>query len=319
MASKKFKKRLDDLLRKKVRVSARDDKAVSNKTRATRRIEIIKCFKDLDSLKIKLETPYQFKENHLKALFKLWEERGYSPKTIDCKVSVLRIFSSWIDKPGMLGKSSKYSSDPHFKVEHCATRDHSWSGNGVEILQKFREVYFTDVYVGIQLELQLAYALRAAEAWKMKPYVCDQRDNLNVTWGTKGGRPRQVPIKTTYQREVLEYAKTLTSENGSMIPTKYTERAWRARFYKVCRANGISRASKITPHGLRHEYANNLFETLSGVLSPIRRTAADATPKKETDAFARTVVAEHLGHSRPAITNAYIGTSNPPKPLKDEG
>lgn len=317
MASKKFWKRLDDLLRKKVRVSARDDKAVSNKTRFTRRVEIISCFKELESIKIDLEMPLQFRENHLKALFKLWEERGLKPKTIDCKVSMLRIFSSWIGKPGMIGPSVKYSSNPGFKVDHTATRDHSWSGNGVDVFQKIQEVYSTDARVGIQLELQLGFGLRPSEAWKMKPHVCDQRTHLNVTWGTKGGRPRVVPIDYVYQRDVLDYAKSITTAAGSMIPPHRSARYWCDHFYKVCRKHGISRTSKITPHGLRHEYANNLFENLSGTPSPIRRTTADAIPNKETDAFARIIVAEHLGHTRPAITNAYIGTVHRPTPQNE--
>jgi integrase len=69
-------------------------------------------------------------------------------------------------------------------------------------------------------------------------------------------------------------------------------------------ACGITRKDGITSHGLRHEYANNRYQDLTGSDSPVRGGAA---VNEQTDQAARQVVAEELGHSRESVTTHYLG------------
>lgn len=312
MSSPRFWKLLDRIIRDNVRVSARDSKAVSNKTRVTRVIQLRKSFRDLSTIGINLDDPHQFREGHVSALVRHWEAAGHSHKTIDCAVSILRVFAAWIGKPGMIRQTRCYLADPStFSVSYATKIDKGWKIRGVDISEKLSEIYRKYPQVAIQLELQLAYALRVSEAWKLRPHIADQGATLHAHWGTKGGRPREIPINNPYQREVLDFAKSLVSSmDGSMIPERYTERGWKKRFYTICRRYGISRRTGIVPHGLRHERANELYQELTNTLSPIRRQLGDSKPSRDIDRMARTVVAEHLGHSRHLITSAYIGSIN---------
>jgi integrase len=70
---------------------------------------------------------------------------------------------------------------------------------------------------------------------------------------------------------------------------------------KTC---GISRKDGITSHGLRHGYANDRYQQLTGEASPVR---GGQMPDRDTDRAARLEVAEELGHSRESVTTHYLG------------
>jgi hypothetical protein len=121
---------------------------------------------------------------------------------------------------------------------------------------------------------------------------------------TKGGLERAIPITTAEQRAVLDEAHKLAG-SGSLIPAhkRYIEQL---RMYEgQCKAAGLSRM-----HGLRHRYAQQRYETLTGWKAP----AAGGPPKRvldesqrEKDGAAREIVSRELGHERTTITNVYLG------------
>ena len=71
----------------------------------------------------------------------------------------------------------------------------------------------TDPYVRMSLELQRAFGLRREEAIKIRPDLADKGETLwlKPSW-TKGGRAREVPIRTDAQRAVLERARALARQ-----------------------------------------------------------------------------------------------------------
>jgi integrase len=88
------------------------------------------------------------------------------------------------------------------------------------------------------------------------------------------------------------------------------------RLHNVMTKFGVTRrALGVTPHGLRHEYAADRYEALTGVAPPVRD---GAEPDRATDQRARLQVARELGHSRVQIAAAYLGSlranSVPPPP-----
>ena len=60
----------------------------------------------------------------------------------------------------------------------------------------------------------------------------------------------------------------------------------------------------VTPHGLRHQYANDRYELFSGVSSAVRH-GPPVDPAVDT--AARLEVASELGHARKEIAGAYLG------------
>ena len=162
-------------------------------------------------------------------------------------------------------------------------------------------------YVATSLKLQREFGLRREEAIKIIPAWADRGDKLvlRANW-CKGGRQREIPIRTESQRVVLEEAKALggTTQRGSLIPTeKYVQQA--NRFEYQARKAGLSGT-----HGLRHEYAQRRFQELAGFACHVAGGPAreDMTPgMRRADYDARLVVSRELGHERPAITNSYLG------------
>jgi integrase len=127
--------------------------------------------------------------------------------------------------------------------------------------------------------------------------------HLKPAW-TKGGRAREIPIRTENQRWVLEQVKSLAGK-GSLIPPELTY-VRQLKIYEAALGKaGISRA-----HGLRHAYAQRRYEELAGWKAPHAGgpKASELTPdQKAQDRAARLAVSGELGHGREEITAVYLG------------
>ncbi len=75
-----------------------------------------------------------------------------------------------------------------------------------------------DTYIRMSLELQQAFGLRREESIKFVPSYADRGDRLVLkdSW-TKGGKAREIPIRTDAQRQVLDRARQVAGR-GSLIP-----------------------------------------------------------------------------------------------------
>jgi integrase len=284
-------------------------KAVSFATQDARREILESGFRELRRLGYKLKDVRGFKERHMMALGHAWEAKGYSPATIQNRISIFRTFAEWIGKPGMIRGSECYVKNPQcVKRTLVAKTDKTWSGQQQTLVAKLETVQKLDISVAMQLELQRAFGLRMKESALLKPHGADKGHYLAVNWGTKGGRDRVVPVTTDYQRQVLDRAKAmLTHPNDSMVPSSYNFKEWRNRYYYVCHQAGISRKEGITSHGLRHERLNEIYKEVTGQDSPIK--GGIVATDQQLDKVARQEVVEVAGHSRESIAAAYLGTT----------
>lgn len=79
------------------------------------------------------------------------------------------------------------------------------------------------------------------------------------------------------------------------------------RIRYVFEKHGIcGRVLRVTPHGLRHQYAAQHFQSLTGQTVPV---LGGASLEKELDTQARLQIAEELGHGCVQISNAYLGSA----------
>lgn len=288
-------------------------KPVSMKTIEKREIDLFAAFGQLQQMGFHLRTLDNFKKKHVEALARKWEADGLSASTIQNRISVLRTLAEWLGKTGMIGRSTEFVADPKSVTRTAAaTYDHSWSAAGVDVEAVMRMVSATDKYVGMQLRLCLAFALRREEAVMFKPYRADKGAYIEVVDGTKGGRPRVVMIRTEAQRQLLEEAKAFVKGvNGHVGSPSRDLKSSIRRFVYVLSKCGVTKAGLgVTAHGLRHETLCNLFEELAGVPAPIRvanprEVLAQADPDKVE--LARAAVAEMAGHARVSISSSYLG------------
>ena len=285
---------------------ARHDGAVASFATQDKRADVLYAgFKRLRQLNFRMETVMSFRGKHIEALAKGWEARGLSASTLQNNLSVFRTFTEWIGKAGVVRGIEHYLGSGTTARSSIAREDKSWSGKGVDVAARIEQVREKDERVALQLELQLAFGLRAREAMQLRPHLADKGTYLSITHGTKGGRDRVEPIRTAEQRTLLERAKTFcaTPSSSTSDPCRKLSQ-WKNHYYEVVRSCGITRRDGITGHGLRHQYANERYRELTGSDSPVR---GGTTVGRDADHVAREVVAEELGHSRADVTTHYLG------------
>lgn len=300
-------------------------KTVSQKTMLDRERFYFKFWDDLRfNTTFKDADPRVLTNRQVQAVANLWAERKLSVATVHNYLSFLRTYAAWIGRPGMVRDVATYfGADSHYvHRERTAKVDRSWIARCVEVEAKIREVTAYDPWVGMQLELCYRFGLRAKEARHFRPHVAvisrelanprdaqhfpDCKQFLRVRYGTKGGRPRDIPVKTPEQQDLIERALQ------SVAPGHYVGAPGRTavqnanRFYNVLRRFEITKAALgVTAHGLRHQHANDRYEELAGEPSPVRGGAGAG----DADGAARMAVSSELGHGRIEITDAYLGKS----------
>ena len=268
-------------------------------------------------------------DRHVSAILTTWTGHGLSPSTMASRISILRWLATALGKRGLVRDPCDYglaAEDTH--RPQVATEDRSWCARGIDTAEQIKRVGDEDAWVGIQLEMSRAFGLRLTEALLIKPRGAHSGDTLRVEEGTKGGRVRVVPIRTDAQREVLERAKKMAdrSARGNLVPPRRTPAQARQRVYYLCRKHGITKAQLgVTVHGLRHEYANDRYEEVSGTPSVVRGSSAILDKAAEQEALR--AVSNELGHARLAITGSYLGprkrgnsnTGRPVRPVPSPG
>lgn len=287
---------------------------VSALTQEARDHTLYRGFRSLRKLGIRLKSVRDFRENHMKSLAMHWESEGLSSSTIQNRISVFRTFADWIDKRGMIRESEMYVKNKEsVRRKYAAQEDKSWSAMNVDPFERIGQIVLYDKYVAMQLRIIEAFGLRRREAIMLKPHRADKGDSLYISEGSKGRRDRHVPIKTIHQRQALDDAKEFVGPNARnrslADPTRTLEQAI-TRFQTVLNKFGLTKAELgVTAHGLRSQYINDRFKTMTGVEAPIRGGGSGiGTDVSAIDAWsARAAISEEVGHSRPTIFVAYGG------------
>lgn len=125
---------------------------------------------------------------------------------------------------------------------------------------------------------------------------------VSITTGTKGGRPRKVPVFHEHQIISLKKAVEVQGNHHSLVPTSMSWAEFRANELRATREwlqqYGISRL-----HDLRAAYACERYQEITGHPAPVFGSRIE----KEIDAEARLQISRELGHNRIDVTNSYLG------------
>ncbi|AXA91357.1 integrase domain-containing protein [Massilia sp. YMA4] len=320
-------------------------KLVSHSTMAARAKGLFRAFKTLRELGFQ-PAPQNLCGTHIEILMQYWtadpalgarlaasqpkvplRTRALSAAYIQQQLSFLRVFASWIGKPGLVLDAERYVAKPEKVRRHYAARhEHGWTGNGIDVEASIQKVAQLDEYVAAQLRMMMAFGLRRKEAIMFRPHAsevpsyalpatCAAIDRyvsfLRVKRGTKGGRLRYVAIRTEAQRGALAYAQQI-----ARYPTSHLGRPGLTlkqsldRFSNVVRVAGLTKTVQgVTPHGLRHEFAGDLYFDVSLHHAPVR--GGDLCYDRDVIELAYAEVAHQLGHTRSQISSAYLGSAVP--------
>jgi site-specific recombinase XerC len=237
------------------------------------------------------------KGKHVQMLLDRWQGEGLSSGTIKNRLSHLRWWAEKIGKAGILPTDNTQLGVAERRYVTNISKAQEL-GTGLEQV--------TNAHVRMSLQLQAAFGLRREEAIKFQPSYADRSDHIALkgSW-TKGGRERIVPITTAEQRDVLHAAHRLAG-TGSLIPADKTFIQQRHVYDGQCKAAGLSHM-----HGLRHQYAQSRYETLTGRPPPAAGGAlvTELSPTQRIeDRHARQTISRELGHERVQITAIYLGS-----------
>jgi integrase len=303
-----WKKALGSILAEHNHRHGKRDKDVSALTREQRGARLFHCFCELHALGYQLDDPRNLGHRHIQALVDAWLAAGKSAATIQVKLSHLRVFATWVGKPGLVRAPGHYVRDAaRVKRTYAAQRDASWSTQKVDPVGVILTVRAIDPFVANQLLAEFAFGLRVKEAVMLRPWRADQGGALAVSDGTKGGRPRLVPLRDQQQRCVLDHLKRCVKhKNQSLADPVLTLKQAMTRYYSVMRAAQINRKGLgVTSHGLRKEFTTRLYRELTGVAPPIQ---GGQPIDRLIDREARLQIVEHVGHTREQIGTAYLGS-----------
>lgn len=199
-------------------------------------------------------------------------------------------------RSGICQESRAVSQEQHQQVEKAVTeRVSALMGLQRELGLRFQE----------SAKIDAARALAQAEKF----------GSVAVRDGTKGGRPRTVPITQPEQLAALRAAAAIQGRDRSMIPPDQTYARFRSEAYQSIERSGI------TFHGLRHSYAQARYHAIVGAPCPVaagvphrqhhqhlsRALGISISAARELDKAARMQVSAELGHGRIDVTNAYLG------------
>jgi integrase len=309
------------------------DKPVASTTKKARAFICHQFIDDVKKAGFKIQNLLNVEQRHIHAACQAWREAKVAASTIQTRLSVLRWLSKALGKRGLVLDATEYGFTAlDIRRRYVAMEDKSWSSK-TDTEKLIDAANAKEKWTGLILELQLAFGLRLSEAMLLRPRSSDTSEGLIVEHGTKGAKTRVVPIRTPKQRDVLDRAKKASEKNakGSMVPRGYTPAQARARMYYVLRVIGATKAGLgITSHGLRHQYANDRYEEITGIPTVTRETSkllklaennrynkfiASSTIQRPLDRpldeAARHTITAELGHARLSITAAYTG----PRPM----
>ena len=237
------------------------------------------------------------KPKHVVALVNRWKAESLAAGTIKNRMVELRWWSEKIAKQNVVARGNDhYGIDRRHYVTNLSQARELTAGDLAKI---------TDPYSKLSLRLQAAFGLRREESIKIRPQWADRGERLVLmaAW-TKGGREREIPIRTQEQRVVLDAAKSLAGR-ASLIPKKLTYVEQLNRFKDQCARAGIRHV-----HGHRHAYAQQRYEQLTGWACPAQGgpTSRQLTSEQRgLDREARLTITRELGHGRPNVTAVYLG------------
>ncbi|SFV16788.1 integrase domain-containing protein [Pseudoduganella namucuonensis] len=327
-----WKARLAEIIGQHNEMHAFRNKIISHGTRTARSQALFRMFGQLRDLGYGV-SPNNLGDRHVAALVRFWcGERREGPQGrvqpcsaayIQQQLSFLRVYAGWIGKPGLVRAAVRYVDDPALVTRHAAAkRDLTWAGNGVDAGALIARVEAIDKYVGVQLRLMIAFGMRRKEAVMFWPHVAEVPSYalpggyaldarfvsfLRIRRGTKGGRLRYTAVRSDAQRDALERARRIAPQPTDHVghPGLSLKQAL-DRFSNVVRTVGMTRDGLgVTAHGLRHEFANDLYFEIAQVRSPVQGGDPALDPKVRLEAYRE--VAEQLGHHRPRISTAYLG------------
>lgn len=265
-------------------------------TRAQRESQLHKFANQLHQLGYRgIKHPGNLQPKHVFALIDHWRGSGLSNGTQKNHLAAIRWLAEKSANTKLLQKTN---------AQWGVERRRLSTLNKALVFEPEQIRSIADPHVQMSARLQAAFGLRREEAMKFVPLVADKGDKIWIrpSWA-KGGRAREIPIRTAEQRQVVEEARVFAG-GGSLIPPDKTYREHMRVFETQMRRAGLGHS-----HGARHCYAQTRYAEITGFSPPNNDSSQEklSDEKRSLDHAARQIISRELGHERIAITRVYLG------------
>ena len=241
--------------------AAHDDR--SHGTRTARSYALAQMADTLHDLGFKGLRATGLRRKHVVALVTEWKRQGRSIGTMKNRMAHVRWWAARIGKAAMVPSNAALGIANH---EYVTNEDRR------VVLHPDKLALVKDVHVAMALRLEAEFGLRREEAIKFTPARDDRGDRIRPKGSTtKGGRPREVPVRNEAQRRLLDEARRVAG-GGALIPPERNYRQQLKVYESRTREAGLYRM-----HGLRHAYAISRYEELAGWKPPVAGGPAQAS------------------------------------------
>jgi integrase len=325
LKSYRFPKRLESELlalikgnlKKPLSTTRVSPKNAAFKTQERRLYSMFRTIAEIRDLGYKIESPWSLDNRHMSTVVKHWVTKGQEVGTMQGKLSHMKALAHWMGKFDLVKSLYDYVSKEELTGlgktrKYVTTTDKSWKSHGISAMELIAKVEQDDQHVAIQLKLQAAFGLRIEESFSLpiKKTILGMLNRADgkmvVEKGTKGGRRREVPIQVR-EAVLIEALKLANEKYGSTTPEKYNIETWRNHYNYIMDKHGITKKGLgVTSHGLRHEWAQEFYKSLTGSDAPIK--GSDEKADIETHKSKLREAVEALGHSKPDKIGMYIST-----------
>lgn len=156
-------------------------------------------------------------------------------------------------------------------------------------------------------ELARELGLRSKEASLLNNHnalkQAESRGSVTIEDGTKGGRPRELPITDQRQIEALKNAAQIQNKDRNIIPPN---KSWNQFVNGELKDNRVAMQEQgVTGyHDLRSAYAADRYQQITGHAAP---TNGGKIADRDADRAAREQISSELGHGRIDVTSNYLG------------
>lgn len=233
------------------------------------------------------------------------KEKGLADRTIENNLKDIRWLASKLNREKLIPSNRE-----------CGLKKREFSNENKAVTLNASHLAMMDKRMQLINRLKFEFGLREKEALKFSHQEATGKVgkiHLKGTW-CKNGRPRSLPIVNERQVQLLKEVGVFQKERGlnqygkySMIPNEKKFSSYRNEVQENSKQIGIK------GHGLRHHWAHQRFQQLSGLVCPI----AGGIPYKDLSSgeqdkwdYAAGVVNQELGHGEGRLdtTATYIGT-----------
>ena len=181
---------------------------------------------------------HSLKPKHVEKLVERWLSEHLSPGTIKNRMTTLRW---WAEKTGKENIVARTNAAYGIPDRVYVTNVSKAKELAMDQLERIRTAC-----IRISLRLQATFGLRREESIKIVPSWADRGKSLVLkdSW-TKGGREREIPIRTLEQRQLVDEAKALAKGKSLVAPGYTTYRDYLQHFragvqkLEVHLANGV--------------------------------------------------------------------------------